>query len=406
MEDGAWNTAPRSGVSSGMRVLFTTTGGAGHVGPLLPFARALRAAGHEVLVAVRRSTAATVVAAGLPVRDVDDAPPEPRASVFAQASGMTTDRANALVVGEIFAGIDAPAALPGIQAAIEEWRPDVLVHESCEFAGPLAAERAGVPIVHVPIALVASDELLGPSAIPAIARMRDRLGLPEGPPLGWHESRPVLTLTPPSLEDPTAPGPAHIRRFRDDEAPAGALPDWWGGREEPLVYLTFGSVAPTMPFFPGLYRGAIAALAGLPVRVLVTVGRTQDPAALGPLPGNVHAERWVPQADVAPHAAAIVDHGGFGTVRAAVSAGIPQVVLPLFADQPYNARRVADLGAGIALESGPAAVTALGDAIERVLGDPSYAAAAARVAAEARALPAPAGAVDVIADLAATAAAA
>ena len=179
-----------------------------------------------------------------------------------------------------------------------------------------------------------------------------------------------------------------------------------GRREAPLVYLTFGSVAPTMPFFPALYRGAIAALAGLPVRVLVTIGRTQDPDALGPLPANVHVERWVPQADVEPHAAAIVDHGGFGTVRAAISAGIPQVVLPLFADQPYNARRVADLGAGIALESGPAAVAALGDALERVLGDPSYAAAAARVAAEARALPAPAGAVDVIADLAATAAAA
>ena len=384
-----------------MRVLFTTTGGAGHVGPLLPFARALRAAGHEILVTVRRTNAATVIAAGLPARDVDDAPPEPRAAVFAQVWGLSTDRANALVVGEIFAGLDAPAALPGIQAAIEDWRPDVLVHESCEFAGPLAAEQAGVPVVHVPIALVSSDELLGPSAGPAVARMRAQLGLPEGPPPGWHESRPVLTLTPPSLEDPAAPGPAHIRRFRDDEAPARELPDWWGGREEPLVYLTFGSVAPTMPFFPGLYRGAIAALADLRVRVLVTIGRTQDPAALGPLPPNVHVERWVPQADIEPHAAAIVDHGGFGTVRAAISAGIPQVVLPLFADQPYNARRVAALGAGIALENGPDAVGGLGAAIERVLGDPGYAAAAARVAAEARALPAPAEAVEVIEELAA-----
>ena len=203
-----------------MRVLFTTTGGAGHVGPLLPFARALRAAGHEILVAVRRTNAATVIAAGLPARDVDDAPPEPRAAVFAQVWGLSTDRANALVVGEIFAGLDAPAALPGIQAAIEDWRPDVLVHESCEFAGPLAAEQAGVPSCTSPIALVSSDELLGPSAGPAVARMRAQLGLPVGPPPGWHESRPVLTLTPPSLEDPAAPGPAHIRRFRDDEAPA------------------------------------------------------------------------------------------------------------------------------------------------------------------------------------------
>jgi UDP:flavonoid glycosyltransferase YjiC (YdhE family) len=389
-----------------MRVLFTTTGGAGHVGPFLPFARALRAAGHEVRVAVRRANAATVVAAGLPVRVVDDAPPEPRTSVFAHAAGLSADRANRLVVGEIFAGIDAPAALPGMQAAIEEWRPDVLVHESCEFAGPLAAERAGVPVVHIPIALVATDELLGPSAVRAVARMRERLGLRPARRGGWPTYRPVLTLTPPSLEDPAAPGPAHIRRYRDDEAPAGALPDWWDGREEPLVYLTFGSVAPTMSFFPGLYRGAIAALAELPVRVLVTIGRAQDPAALGELPPNVHVERWVPQATVAPHAAAIVCHGGFGTVRAAVCAGLPQVVLPLFADQPYNARRIADLGAGIALQGGPAQVGGLAQAVERVLGDPRYAAAAARVAAEARAMPPASDAVDVFTDLAVTAAAA
>src|SRR4051795_8150899 len=118
------NSAARARVQPDMRVLFTTTGGAGHVGPLLPFVRALRAAGHEILVTVRRSNAATVVAAGLPVRDVDDAPPEPRAAVFAQVWGLSTDRANALVVGEVFAGLDAPAALPGIQAAIEDWRPE------------------------------------------------------------------------------------------------------------------------------------------------------------------------------------------------------------------------------------------------------------------------------------------
>ena len=53
-----------------------------------------------------------------------------------------------------------------------------------------------------------------------------------------------------------------------------------------------------------------------------------------------------------PHAAAMVCHGGFGTVRAGLAAGVPLAVLPLFADQPDNARRVAELGAGIALDDG------------------------------------------------------
>ena len=54
-----------------------------------------------------------------------------------------------------------------------------------------------------------------------------------------------------------------------------------------------------------------------------------------------------------PHAAAMVAHGGAGTTLAALTAGVPLVLLPLSADQPINARRVAELGAGLALDGGP-----------------------------------------------------
>ena len=47
----------------------------------------------------------------------------------------------------------------------------------------------------------------------------------------------------------------------------------------------------------------------------------------------------------------MVCHGGFGTVRGGLTAGVPMAVLPLFADQPYNAARVAEIGAGIALDA-------------------------------------------------------
>jgi N-glycosyltransferase len=75
--------------------------------------------------------------------------------------------------------------------------------------------------------------------------------------------------------------------------------------------------------------------------------------------------------------------------------------VPLFADQPYNARRMAALRAGVALEGGPPAVAGLAGAVERVLGDPAYAAAAGRVAAETRALPPAEAAVAVLEDVAA-----
>jgi MGT family glycosyltransferase len=143
-----------------------------------------------------------------------------------------------------------------------------------------------------------------------------------------------------------------------------------------------------MEFFPGLYRAAIDALAPLPLRLLVTVGRDRDPADLGPLPANVRVERWVPQADLMPHAAAMVCHGGSGTVTMGLAAGVPMAVVPLFADQPWNAERVEALGAGIALDGGPdEAIGRLRDAVVRITGDPGYRSTAQRVAAEMRALP-------------------
>jgi hypothetical protein len=88
----------------------------GHLGPLVPFARACVRAGHEVLVAA--------------------APP-----VFS----MPPERREEHVIREIFAGCHARAALPGTLATIEEWGPDVVVRESCEFSAAIAAERLGVP---------------------------------------------------------------------------------------------------------------------------------------------------------------------------------------------------------------------------------------------------------------------
>ncbi len=63
------------------------------------------------------------------------------------------------------------------------------------------------------------------------------------------------------------------------------------------------------------------------------------------------------------------------------------VVIPLFADQPANALRGAALGAGVALEAGPALAGSLAPALEGLLDDASYREAAGRVAAEAGALP-------------------
>ena len=370
-----------------MRVLITTRRGAGHFGPLVPFAQAFRRIGDEVMVAAPHAAAAMVEGVGLPFWGFDDPPPE-REAVYSSLDGLTDDQKNAMVLAEVFTRLDARAALPGVLDACAEWRPHLVVRETCEFAGYLAAERRDIPHARVGIGLGSSEDFISNIVTGVLADLRAELGLPVDPSGERLHSAPFLTLTPRGMEDPAAPGPLGALRFRElNPGTPNGLPSWWPGDDRPLVYLTFGSVAPTMDLFPSLYRAAIEALGELAVRVLVTVGRDRDPASLGPLPPNVHAERWVPQRQVMPHASAMVCHGGFGTVRMGLTSGIPLVVLPLFADQPHNARRVAQLGAGISLERGPEGVSELAQAVEVVLEDDTYRTAADRVAAEVRTLP-------------------
>ncbi len=375
-----------------MRVLVTTTGAAGHFNPLVPFARALLDAGDEVLVATRASTVATVERAGFATWAFGEAPDAERMPLFAQAADLPPDEMNALVIREIFARLDVAAALPRVREAIEAWRPDLVLHETGEIAGPTAAELAGVPRAAVSIVFGSSEfKFLGP-ALEGLAPIRASLGLPVDVPA----PAAAFTLFPLAIEDPQRPGPPGVRRFREELSPAGALPDWWPGNDDPLVYVTFGSVAGGHGTFPGLYAAALRLLSPLPVRLLMTTGRNADLSLLGEQPPNVHVEQWVPQADITPHASVIVSHGGSGTVRDGLAGGVPLVVLPLFADQPYNAERVHAVGAGIGLPMRDAGVPGLPGAVQAVLREPRYKAKAMEVAADNAALPPVSAAVEIL----------
>ncbi len=379
-----------------MRVLFTSKDGAGHLGPLLPFARAFRRAGADVLVAAPRGASAMVRDERLPLWAVEDPPAGERNAIFAEVRGKSDRSTHGRVVGDIFARIDARAAYPGVLAACRAWRPDVVISEITEFAGPLAAEVIGVPSVTVGISQQGKEERVRSVALAAIDELRARFGLPADPDGRRAFARPYLTLVPAALEDPATPAHQEAIRLRSPEAPAGAW-DGWPGDDRPLVYVTFGSAAPNTDLFPGVYRAAIDALGELPARVLVTIGRDRDPGELGPLPANTRAERWVTQAALMPHVAAMVCHGGSGTVTMGLAGGVPMAVVPLFADQPWNAERVAAIGAGIALA--PEGLERLGEAVHTLLADPTYGIVARRVAAEIRALPSVDVAVAMVRDL-------
>ncbi|HEX5618585.1 MAG TPA: glycosyltransferase [Solirubrobacteraceae bacterium] len=366
-----------------MRIMISTRRGAGHFGPLIPFAKAFLRNNDEIVVTAPAAAAAMIANAGFDHHIVPDPPPHDRDRMFAKARTMDYDAANAYVVSKLFIDIDARAAYPHMLGAIERYEPDVIVLEASEFAAALAAEASGVPAVCVGISQASHMQTVGKSVARALDELRAEFGLEPDPDLDRLNAMPYMTLIPEALEDPSSPGLVEALRFRTEDIRPRALPDWWQNNSWPLVYLTFGTVAPTMDFFPGVYRDAIDALSLLPVRVLVTIGRDRDPRDIGPVGPNVHVARWVPQADVMPHADVMVCHGGSGTVTAGLAAGVPMAVLPLFADQPHNARRVADLGAGIALDN----ATGIADAVRRLIAEPSYRETAQQIAADIAELP-------------------
>jgi UDP:flavonoid glycosyltransferase YjiC (YdhE family) len=376
-----------------MRVLISTTGYPGHVLPLVPFAHALVRAGHDLCVAAPGSHGALVRDAGLRFIGCGSPPADEIRRIMARAAKLPREQGHALIISEAFAGVGTRAMLADLLQIIGAWRPDIVLRESQEFAALLAAEHHAMPHARVGLGLGQTEVETILLAAPAVDRLGAELKLPADPRGERIRSAPYLTLVPGELDNALPADVLRPLRFRDPRPRRTGSPEWLPPGGRPLVYMTFGSVAATLGFYPGVYRQAIDALAGLPIRLLVTVGGQSDPAELEPLPAHVRVERWLPQAEVVPHIAAVVSHGGYGTTLGALAAGVPLVLMPLFAgDQWQLASRVGDLGAGIVIDDGPEMVRTtferppgdtiaeLGRAVSDVLTDPSYRRAAGTIA--------------------------
>jgi UDP:flavonoid glycosyltransferase YjiC (YdhE family) len=333
-----------------MRILFTTTPGARNFGPVRAFAQAWQRLGHEVLVVVDPSGADMVSDAGLDCRPHD---PECR--------------------------VDLRAAYEGIVGAVEAVKPELIVHETAEYATVLAGETTGVPVARV--AVVSGTQELAAAAVaaPTVDSLRAELGLTRDPEGTRILSGRGITLIPAALEDRSRP--VSLERFRGPKPWPRRLPDLWDGDTSPLAHLSLGARQ------MAVHRSAIQQLASLQMRVLISLGPGQDPAELGPLPGGSHLNPGMPLLDTMPYTAVLVCDGASSTLTAGLSCGVPMVSVPLSSGQALNAHAMAETGAGLALDGGAAAVGAMATSVRAMLRSPDYRTAAEAVAAEIAALP-------------------
>lgn len=356
-------------------MLFSTTPLEGHFRPLLPLATALRARGHDVAFATATSWHSHVedqgfeaLAAGVDHQAARDVRLEAERDAIERLPRLTRRK---FVFSYLFAEGHAPLKLPELLGAARDWRPDVLVYESGDLAAPAVAAALDLPVVHHGFGTMVSLAILE-RAGEAVAPLWRRLGLEPDRHAGAFRGL-YVDVVPPSLQGDSPLG-ASVR-LRPSLDGFVAPPPWLAELARPLVYATMGTVFNA----PEAFGPLLDALGRSPVGALLTVGRDVDPLELRSPPPNVRVERFVPQAQVLPSCAAVVAHGGAGTMMGALAAGVPLVLLPQGADQFENAARCEQVGCAVTVAPAEATAETIATALRTVLERPSYGEAAARV---------------------------
>jgi MGT family glycosyltransferase len=394
------------------RYLFATTDGGGSVPPDMSVVRALVDRGHDVRVLADRVLAPDIAPTG--AEHVPWATAPQRGSLAATDTLIRDWEAKSIQQGlmrTVEGVMTGPAGrfAADVRAELQRRPADVVVANFLLLGAHIAGEAEGVPVAM----LVANPFAMPGWGIPPIGP-----GLkPMRGPAGRLRDTVLATLSTRlfdrGLDDLNAArranGLAPLRHMLDQFTQADRLliltsrafefdeyappsqvrfcgprlddPAWVGGWDEPAGGdpLVLVGLSSTYMDHGDLLRRATAALGNLPVRGLVTTGPAIDPVDLD-APPNVRVVRSAPHSRVMPHCAAVVTHAGHGTVIKALAEGVPLVCLPLGRDQLDNAARVEYHGAGLRLKA-RAATRQIADAVRRVIDEPSFGAAARRLAA-------------------------
>jgi vancomycin aglycone glucosyltransferase len=273
---------------------------------------------------------------------------------------------------------------------------DVIVHGGyLVVAAPTVAEQLGIPYVlagYAPVALPSVHH--APPVYPMLgekpsdgtvdnitlwAKDADRWNTTWGPLLNSYRAKAGLdpvedvrghlfTEQPWLAADPTLapwPGDSDVVQtgawILPDDRPLSPELAAFLDAGDPPVYFGFGSIrAPE-----DLAKNMIQAARAVGRRAIVLRGWA-DLSLLDNEPDCLSIGE-VNQQALFKRVAAAVHHGGAGTTTAATRAGVPQVVLPQHADQPYFAHRVEDLGIGYAHAFGAPTAESLAEGLSHAL---------------------------------------
>lgn len=386
-----------------MRVLCSCVPATSRFLLLSPLARAIAAAGHEVAFAVPSGFHAEVSGAGFNTLVTGLSLDELReAARNSNGDRLPPDREAALMFTRL-----APLGLrTRFLPVVEDFAPDVIVHEEGEYGGPLMAAALGVPSIVVGWPVPLRSPTLLRKLDQALAETWVEAGLTPSPLAGIYDHLYVDTC-PPSLQAAHAAMIPNRQQMRPllDEARTAAL-------DEPLVdrlpgvstvHLTFGTVLSLAGGTLDIVRRVVNALRDEPIRLVVSVGHRNDTGVFGPSTDRLIVGRFWPHRLLLPHCDAVICHGGAGSTIAALSHGLPLLILPQDGASQYrSAAACVQAGAGLALLDADVDAASIRASVRALLDEPSYRVAAQRIAAEIGLMPEPRAIVSAIERVAAS----
>ncbi|MBF8285752.1 MAG: hypothetical protein HW378_4667 [Anaerolineales bacterium] len=362
----------------------------GHFHAMVPLAQALKEHGHEIAFATGKSFGPVIRRTGFlhfpcgldfdGSKDIFEALPQWETIKARSPADAGLQQLYGFVQGL------APRMADDLIWLVDTWKPDVIVRDPLEFGGYIAAEHYGLPHATIIWAMYISAKAL---CADAVLELRRRYRLPDDPELNTLDRYLALDFLPSSWTFPGLPYPPVAHRFCAppfDLSSNGRLPGWMDTLpDQPTVHATLGT---TFNQARGTFRAILTALSAEAVNLIITVGRSMDPAEFGPQPDHIKIEQYIPQTLLLPHCDALIFHGGYNSLRSALWHGLPMVITPLGAgDQLPTGWRCAAVGVGVLVEENPPEPEAIRAAVKTVLGQPDYRARAQQLQREIKELP-------------------
>jgi UDP:flavonoid glycosyltransferase YjiC (YdhE family) len=404
--------------SETMRVLFMPLGLSTHYLHLVPLAWAFRSAGHAVRIASQGQAVTSILQSGMTLSPIGGSydfvenwkrtlvelgrtieAGDDRRTEAAKRSPEQRERLINLRTEPFLKS--AVAMMADLIPLARSWRPDLVIADPLVFAAPLLAKSIDVPLVHHLYGPAVNERVgfagIGPGTMPWPDGLR-RLYADYGLPAQAQYSVRAIDPCPDSLQFPGVPNRLPIR-YVPYNGP-GIVPAWLSQPvERPRICVTWGATHTEMVGRRNfLVPEILTALEGIDAEVVVAVSAA-DRELVPVTSPNVRIEVGLPLHTLLPTCDAIVHHGSSGTMLTAASAGVPQVIVPVFMDRAEIAQLVADSGAGVHVPREAADPAHLSAAVTRALSDTTMRKSADSLRQEMLSMPSPSGVVDTLEEM-------